>query len=471
MPPISLYTSAWFDDKETIFDLPDHCAVDVFHPLDALPLNDNSILEKLNSPYGESLDKLAHGKKAVTIVVDDLGRPTPAHLVIPHVLKILKEHRIKDNCIRFLIATGSHRQLTDVELEKKLGVAVLRKYEVICHDAFNSPMKHLGFLPHKFPCIVNKTAYDSDLLIGIGSVLPHSCHGFGGGAKLFLPGIAGIESISFMHGFSKKRGRGNSEPSADWDMRIASELFCDKLCPIFSINTVVNSRRQICGLFAGNFRASHHASTNFAKTIYETPIEINNNSYDIVVVNSYPLDSDPVQSDKSQWVRDIFPNALFIFLNDAHDGLDYHGWKRLHKSSMLRRNFIKIFRNIERSANIPRLIYFLLNRGPVRLLKEWILRTLFISKKFDYGHYLSENISAADHASIQSFSVMNEREQPWVYSKHYPASEFRKKYKRGTLINDWNNIIEYIHKTYPKGKIAVFTCAPLQLPKIINTQG
>lgn len=465
MNKISLMTSAWYNDRMTEFTFPEACKIDILRPLDADPLDTESIKRQIQDPSGSTLIEMAQGKQNIVFVVDDLGRPTPAAIIIPLVLDILFSASVKRN-IKFIIATGSHRPLYKKELEKKLGSAIVEQYEVFSHDAINSPQSFIGYLDDGFPCYVNKEVAMAELLIGIGSVIPHSCHGFGGGAKLFLPGVAGIESIALMHGFLKKRGRSKMEPEGkDYDMRIVSEAFASMLPPIYDINVIVNSRREISGVFAGNYKDSFIKARDFAKEIYRTPIGMNKKKeYDIVVVNEYPLDADPVQSDKSFWVKKFFPNSLIIHLNECSDGLDYHGWKEMRKKTNLSKYIVGCFRFVESSEYVPSLIRKFYRSFPVNLIRKYLFKKFVFVNKIDFNRYY---IDFQKQKSAPEYNAKpSTQRRPWFYSKNYPPLSFYKKYKNGCLIQNWQLIFEFIRDHYPNAKIGILTCAPMQIPEI-----
>ena len=60
----------------------------------------------------------------------------------------------------------------------------------------------------------------------------------------------------------------------------------------FAVNTVVNSRRELVALFAGDPVAAHRAGVRFARKVYSTRFPP---PADIAVFNAYPKDTDLVQ--------------------------------------------------------------------------------------------------------------------------------------------------------------------------------
>lgn len=435
-----------------MFELPEHFNVDVLYPADTPGLSSSELAMRFAMTASPSLGAMSKDKKKIVIIVDDLGRPTPAFVIIPHVLSALES---RDADIRFLIATGSHRPLTTAEASLKLGSDIVNRYPVESHDAFNSSVVDLGNLANGFPCFVNRIVAEADLVIGIGCVLPHSCHGFGGGGKLFLPGVAGIESIAHLHGLTRKRGRAKAASSpGQWDMRSASEAFTSLLPPTFLINVVVNSRREIGEIFCGHYSEVYQAASTYAKQVYRTPIQRDRIPlYEAVIYNAYPMDADPVQSDKSRWVRSVFPNALLVHIDQAVDATDYHGWKQIRKRSGNLKHALAIMRG---ASYLPKKQPMLFGR-----VRRWVARKWVADFGFDYGSFLASRTQDAPRPMVTPEMTKN-----WFFSEYFKPEDFVRKYKRHCLFGDWNHLVDELRRRCPNGRIALLPCAPIQIPEI-----
>ncbi|KAB2877969.1 DUF2088 domain-containing protein [bacterium] len=460
--------AAWFKDIEQEFFIPDSFELDIIGPNDAPPMSEEAIANAIRKPLGPSMTAMAQGMKRIVFVVDDLGRPTPAHDIIPNLLDLLFQTGIEKKNISFVIATGSHRQLSQTDLELKLGQEIVASYPVTSHDAFNSPMIHLGVLDNGFPCIANKEVAEADLIVGIGCVIPHSCHGFGGGAKLFCPGIAGMESIVTMHGFTPKRGRVVGDvPEKEWDMRSASEAFVLRLPPIFLVNVVVNSKREICALFAGRSDEVFRAARNIAQQVYRTVIDrAKAKQYDVVFVNMYPLDSDPVQSGKSPWIKKFFKNAIPIQINSSADGIDYHGWKLLRRSRLSTLIILLIGEGLSLKF-MPSFFRRPASWSLIKKMRAYCVKRMLENPGVDYPTFfknLKTKEVLVDELNMAEQQIPSLQKSPWIYSENYPPPQFRKKYPRGTLLRSWDSVIMAISHYFPNAKVAVVTCAPVQIP-------
>jgi hypothetical protein len=116
--------------------------------------------------------------------------------------------------------------------------------------------------------------------------------GFGGGAKLVVPGLAGIDTLQSNHQ-PAVTGISGGLANPDVDARRDVEEIALKAGLDFSCNVVVNSRREIAGLFCGHPVSAHRAAAAFAKGIYATGAS--DAPYDIVCLNAYPKDGELLQ--------------------------------------------------------------------------------------------------------------------------------------------------------------------------------
>ena len=127
-----------------------------------------------------------------------MTRPTPVGDVAPFVLEALHRAGMKKDQIRFLWALGSHGAYDMINARKKLGDAIVENYAVFNHDPFQNTV-HAGRTPTGVELWFNREFMNCDLKIGIGCITAHVHVGFGGGAKIILPGVAGIETINQFH--------------------------------------------------------------------------------------------------------------------------------------------------------------------------------------------------------------------------------------------------------------------------------
>lgn len=407
-------TRAWFGDDDLQLTFPDGWRVTTLWPKDAPAASQEEIASAFANPIGSRrIAELAAGKQSAGIIVDDLSRPTPAAELMPQVLSELNEAGVPDDGIRIVIGTGSHRPLTREEIEKKLGAEVASKYDVSCHDCYAGDLVGYGKMADGTPLYFNRKIAESDLKIALGGIYPHGAVGFGGGAKLVLPGVSGFATMFHFHTFYASRGHGVVErKDGPPDHRDAAETAAKALELDIIVNAVINSRRKIAGVFVGDYIEAHHAGARFAFETYSTEIPADLcDSTDIVITNVYPLDSDPIQTAKAVWMRNSFKNSYLVAINPASDGIFFHG----------------------------------------------------LFDRIDWQRF-SEMLSKREQEDDPAPEI-NGTESPIMWSKNFPIQDFKKKIKGGVLFREWNRLIDQLAVKVPSdARVAVFPCGGIQVP-------
>ncbi|MGA2526020.1 MAG: lactate racemase domain-containing protein [Smithellaceae bacterium] len=287
MKTINVPSRLWYDNEEKELSFPDRWQVDnLTSPgLEKPGLTPQEIEGRIDNPIdGLPLLELARGKKQAVIVFDDMTRPTPVKLVAPYVLAALHHVGMKKEQIRFIWALGSHGTYDMIAARKKLGDEIVENYRVYNHDAFQNTVP-AGKTPGGIELWFNREFMACDLKIGIGCITPHVHVGFGGGAKIILPGVAGIESINQFHEhFNRdpsRHGLGNFDNNI---MRAECDAAGDIVELNFKVDCLINRRGEIASLYAGSFRATHAQGALEAKEAYGIT---SSGGYDIVVANTY----------------------------------------------------------------------------------------------------------------------------------------------------------------------------------------
>ena len=92
------------------------------------------------------------GKK-VALIMDDWGRPTPAHRVLPAVLREVHAAGARAEDITVLTGTGVHLPMDREDLIRKVGQELVDRYRCVPHDAFDEPnMVYIGLSPGARRC-------------------------------------------------------------------------------------------------------------------------------------------------------------------------------------------------------------------------------------------------------------------------------------------------------------------------------
>ena len=324
---VSLRVGGWFDERDIELAFPSDWEVTECRMAghDKPALTDDEMRAALSNPLGSPrLRELAKGKKEVVILFDDLPKPTPASRIVPFVLEELHAGGIADGQIRFLCAPGTHRQLSYTEFAAKLGEEIVQNYPVYNHNCFDN-LVLVGTTSNGTPVHVNREFMACDLRLGIGSLIPHPSAGFGAGGKMILPGIAGMETVKYHHAHFRKGPDAHRVALARVDdnpFRLDLEEAARLADLHFKVDSVLNNRREVVGLFAGDFVAEHRVAAKLAYEVYKTSMI---KDADIVVSNGYP--------DECQFARSTFlvPHSLkeggdVVIVNHSYGGQAVHMW-------------------------------------------------------------------------------------------------------------------------------------------------
>ena len=161
-------------------------------------------------------------------------------------------------------------------------------------------LRALGSLDSGLPIYIDRVVADADLKLCVGGIYPHGKRWvFGGGAKLILPGVSGFATMFYFHTFYASRGHANIERQGDEpDHRDAAEAVAKVLgldCRRQRGHST--AKRQISGVFVGDFIQAQRTGARFALKTYAT--QAPETEPDLVIANAYPLDYDPIQTGKA----------------------------------------------------------------------------------------------------------------------------------------------------------------------------
>ncbi len=277
-------------------DIPDECYVGTFYPKDVECGDPDAVIgESIDNPLGyASMDEFLKGGEDVVFIVNDGTRPTPTAKVLDALSK-----RMDLRKARYLVATGTHRDMTEEEYNFVFGKHYNDlKDRIFCHDAKNSECVFLGTSKNGTPMEVNKMAVDADRLVIITSVEPHYFAGYTGGRKSFLPGVASFKTVETNHKLAMKKEaqalalKGNPVHE---DMMDALEVVKGK--KIFSIQMVLDRHQNIYKAVSGELNPAFDKAVEYANEVFSVPIP---EKADVVItVAPYPMDVDLYQSQKA----------------------------------------------------------------------------------------------------------------------------------------------------------------------------
>ncbi len=317
-------------------ELPDDVPVTVIEPpfVPGLPNERAAIRAALRSPiHSLPVRELVGPGDTVAVVFSDLTRPMPNDRVLPPLLEELALAGVPDDRVVLINALGTHRPQTEAELRRMLGDAVVERYRIVQHNAWDDEnLVEVTRNRAGNPVRVNRTYLEATARILTGFIEPHLFAGFSGGPKAVLPGLADIEAILDNHGPQMI-----ADPNATWAVLHGNPLWEEMLAvaqatrPTFLLNVTLNQKRQITGVFAGDLLAAHRVGVAFAR---QTALQPVSELFDVVITSNsgYPLDLNLYQAVKgmSAAARIVRPGGDLIVAAECWDGIPDHGeYKRL----------------------------------------------------------------------------------------------------------------------------------------------
>ncbi len=257
------------------------------------------IVGALRNPIGQPrLSELVSANGKTVIVVDDLTRQTPQATILPYVLEELELGGACPENILILIGLGTHRDMSDEEMEQRLGSDVFRRYQVVNHrfDRADGELTFVKKTSAGADVWVNRAVVEADLVISIGHIVPHPNAGMSGGGKMILPGVCGYETVAHMHLLSSRFD--NTKITGVTENPVRAEI--DEVAAAtglrFIVNVVQDHSDGLLRVFAGDLIEAHRAGCRFSREVYGASMP---GRADIVLADSYPCDIDLWQAAKA----------------------------------------------------------------------------------------------------------------------------------------------------------------------------
>ena len=288
-----------YPDYEPL-EVPDHIKPHVFRlPGFTGPASGRgAVRNALENPIGsQRLSEIARGKKRVLIVFDDVSRPTPIGEFVDLVLEELSGAGIQDSQIEFLAALGTHRAMTEVEFEVKLGKTVVERFPVHNH-AWADPdaLEYVGESDQSVPVWINKRVRAADLVVGLGAIMPLEVSGFTGGGKILVPGTCGEQTVDLMHWTRIDVPSDEILGRVENPVRRSIDSLARKAGLHFIVNVVLDANNEIVGSVAGDMVEAHRVGCRIAQKVFGVSVS---SEYDIVVADAYPFDIEFWQANKA----------------------------------------------------------------------------------------------------------------------------------------------------------------------------
>ncbi|WP_448535025.1 nickel-dependent lactate racemase [Pseudothermotoga sp.] len=338
-----------YGEKQLQIDVPDH--TEILSPKTEFPGVDDPFVEvrrALDNPIASpTLTQIFENMKPrrISILVSDLTRPSPSHVIVPPILEELSRAGVKREQIKIVFALGFHRKMSEEEMKKAVGEEVFERYECINHDI--DECVYIGETSRGTPVDVFRPVAESDLIIATGNLELHWFVGYSGGYKALLPGVCSKRSIEKNHSLMLSEGAvaGNINSPVRLDIEEAGAMTNVK----FIVNVVLNSKKEIVKAVAGHPITAHREGVKYIDAMYKVPID---KKYDVVIAScgGFPKDVNLYQAQKGldNASHAVKENGTIVLVAECREGFGertFEEWMRKAKSpdeplQWIRSNFV-----------------------------------------------------------------------------------------------------------------------------------
>lgn len=281
-----------FGESSLEVQVPPACAILRMRDTQRVVLTPAAITQALATPIDSpSLEDIIAGKDKsarelrVCITVSDITRPVPykgeTGLLGP-LLRIVESTGVLRENITILIGNGMHRPSTPEERIFMYGQDVVDRFRIVDHDCEDlAGQVFAARTKGGTEVFVNRLFYDADVRIVTGLVESHFMAGASGGRKGVCPALVNIHTIEHFHGvdfLEHPQARNlalEGNPCHEEALEVALAVGVD-----FLVNTTLDTKLKLTGVYAGDLEAAHEAAVATVKTSVSIPID---EPYDIVL--------------------------------------------------------------------------------------------------------------------------------------------------------------------------------------------
>jgi len=254
-----------------------------------LPDLERSVMEALENPVaGQPFSKCLAQAETVCILVDNFARLTPAHKLLPPILKAIAD---AGKSAEILVASGLLREMSQAELERKLGKEILASgvpvYQSKARETWD--FDFVGVTTYGTPLSCHKRFLEADLTLAV-TMTQATLWGYGGGGSMVVPGVSSFETVEWNHRLmTSPYSNVGYEPPLN-RMREDIEDACRLSGLDMSLLAVLNPDLEVMELTAGETIAAHRASVAKYDRHYTFDVERAGGKVDLAIAGSFPGD-------------------------------------------------------------------------------------------------------------------------------------------------------------------------------------
>ena len=267
-------------------------------------------------------------KGPIAIVVADKTRLCGYPIILPWLVKGLRERGAAREQIVFYIAYGTHAPQSEAESLAAYG-PICTEYPFIHHHC-RDPVRfaELGRTRRGTPLRIRKDLLNAGLILTVGAISHHYFAGFGGGRKLLFPGLGEQEAIALNHRLFLDDRHPRLAPGCHPGQLAGNPLAEDlaeihaMLPPHLSIHGLLDSQGRLAAVRFGATYADFLAVCQEHDALYRAATD---ELYDLVLASAggYPKDINMIQTHKAidNAAAFVHDGGTLMLLAECADGI------------------------------------------------------------------------------------------------------------------------------------------------------
>jgi len=328
-------------------------------------------------------------RSRVVIAVSDITRPIPYQLFLPALFDEIESAGMDRKSITILIANGMHRPSTAEERDCMFGREITSRYKILDHNAEGDMASLSGTSFSGAPVKLNRYFSEADYKIVIGLVEPHFMAGFSGGRKTLCPGLSSLDTIKNFHGYEFLSHPKATAAVLEGNPCNEEALSVARLaCVDFSINLVINHKKEIVKVFAGDIFEAHARACTY---VNEKTCPVVETQADVVVTGcgGYPLDATFYQCVKAlvTALPCVRRGGTIIAAGGCAEGIGSQSYEKLLRKY---------------SNDFPRFIQDI-KRSSVIVMDQWQIQMqtrIYEKTGLDRIHFFTHGIASSDSSFL-----------------------------------------------------------------------
>lgn len=313
-----------YGKTELTLDIPDKNLVGVFReniPYDTSMPEADLLAEALAHPVSSPRlrDIVSEGEK-VAVITSDITRPTPSSIMLPPVIKELRQGGVREADIMIVLALGTHRNHTEQERETIVGPALYRS-DVQIIDSDRNDCERLGHTGRGTPVDVFRPVADADRIVCLGNIEFHYYAGYSGGCKAVFPGVSSVAAIRENHRHMMDPGAGEGLIDGNPVREDIDEA--GLIAGIdFILNVIIDENGRVISAVSGDCIRAHRQGClildRYRKMIIDRPADIA-----VISPGGFPKDLNLYQAHKAleSTKSAVRPGGVIIWCAQAGEGI------------------------------------------------------------------------------------------------------------------------------------------------------